>query len=112
MLWRRKHSSRLASIEYTVKEILTQVRSLAAIVSAAEQADKTRDFEMSKATADILAQLDAAKTRDDGFRVILQSLVDNQDNPAALQAIAASISGNEDAWATAFSNVNPTLPAT
>lgn len=78
---------------------------------AAARADKKRDLKIMALEDDILAKLAAAKTANDGFRVILKAIRDNQGNPAKLQAIAASIDEDENAWVEAFKeNVEPPPP--
>lgn len=60
---------------------------------------------------DIIQKLADAKTRDDGFRVLLKAIKDNQNNPTKLAQIAASIDENEGAWTSAFAEgVPPEAP--
>ncbi len=57
---------------------------------------------MADVADDIIAKLEEANTKQDGFLVILQSLKDNQNNPAKLKQIAQSITEQQSDWEVAF----------
>lgn len=91
----------------SLERLHSKVDHLTRRIKRMSRAALEEDEKMSEQTDAILKQLSDAKTANDGFRVILQHLVDNQDNPAELQKIASAISDDQTAWTTAFNTVPP-----
>lgn len=79
-------------------------------VLAGQRRDKERDRNIMALEDDILAQLEASNTKQDGFLVILKALQDNQNNPAKLQAIAKAIGEQQSDWEAAFNTTTQPEP--
>lgn len=95
-----------------LNEVLAGQRRLFERFRIEAAADRERDNDMADITDEIMAKLEASNTRQDSFLVILQSLKDNQNNPAKLQQIARSIDEQQADWEAAFAaNTPPEPPA-
>jgi len=101
---------RLDQLLYRTNRIERKVDMLSRMSVADVARDQQRDTKLMALEDDILAKLEVAETKQDGFLVILQALKDNQNNPAKLQQIAQAVDRHQADWETAFATTTQPEP--
>lgn len=98
----------------TNREILRRIEkginALRSDVAAFRRDEREGDALMEDVADKILAMLEEAETKQDGFLAVLEQLAANQGNPAKLQQIAKAVAAHQQDWVDAFNKVSQPEP--